>query len=54
VYCDNQSCIKLFKNPMFRDRSKHIGICYSFLRDGVQESVVALNYIPTKLRLLTF
>eukprot|EP00253_Pinus_taeda_P016988 PITA_16988 len=26
IYCDNQSCIKLSKNPVFHDRSKHIDI----------------------------
>jgi len=24
IYCDNQSCIKLSKNPVVYDRSKHI------------------------------
>ena len=24
IYCDNQSCVKLFENPMFHDKSKHI------------------------------
>jgi hypothetical protein len=28
---DNQSCIKLFENPMFHDRSKHIEIRYHFI-----------------------
>ena len=28
IYCSNQSCIKLSKNPVFHDRSKHIDIWY--------------------------
>ena len=24
IYCDNQSCIKLFENLVFHDKSKHI------------------------------
>eukprot|EP00253_Pinus_taeda_P003699 PITA_03699 len=36
IYCDNQSCIKLTENPIFRDRSKHIGIKYHFIIDYVQ------------------
>ena len=28
IYCDNQSCIKLFDNPVFHDKSKHIEIKY--------------------------
>jgi hypothetical protein len=31
IYYDNQSCIKLSKNPMFHDRSKHIEIGYHFI-----------------------
>eukprot|EP00253_Pinus_taeda_P001445 PITA_01445 len=47
IYCDNQSCIKLTENPVFHDRSKHIGIKYHFIRDYVQKGVVKLEYIPT-------
>ena len=36
IHCDNQSCIKLFENPVFHDRSKHIDIKYHFIRDCVQ------------------
>ena len=35
VHCDNQSGIKLSKNPVFHDQSKHINIRYHFLRDCV-------------------
>eukprot|EP00253_Pinus_taeda_P023629 PITA_23629 len=47
IYCDNQSCIKLTENPVFHDRSKHIGIKYHFIRDYVQKGTVKLEYIPT-------
>jgi len=33
IYCDNQSSIKLTKNPVFHDRTKHIEITYHFIRD---------------------
>lgn len=45
IYCDNQSCIKLTENPVFHDRSKHIGIRYHFIRDYVQKGAVKLEYI---------
>jgi hypothetical protein len=35
IYCDNQSCIRLSKNLVFHDRSKHIDIRYHFIRDCV-------------------
>ena len=47
IYYDNQSCIQLFENPVFHDRSKHIEIRYHFIRDYVQRGVVALQYIST-------
>eukprot|EP00253_Pinus_taeda_P004145 PITA_04145 len=47
ISCDNQSCIKLTKNPVFHDWSKHIGIRYHFIRDYVQKGAVKLEYIST-------
>ena len=32
IYCDNQSCIKIFENPVFYDRSKHIKIIFHFIQ----------------------
>jgi hypothetical protein len=49
VYCDNQSYIKLSKNLVFHDHSKHIEIYYHFLRGKVYKGVLALNYIPKYL-----
>jgi hypothetical protein len=48
IYCDNQSCNKISKNPVFHDRSKHIEIRYHFIRDYVQRGVVELQYISTE------
>jgi hypothetical protein len=39
ILCDNQSCI--------HDRSKHIEICYHFIRDIVQRGALKLQYIST-------
>ena len=35
ILCDNQSCTKMTKNPMFHDKTKHIEIRYHFIRDMV-------------------
>eukprot|EP00253_Pinus_taeda_P021864 PITA_21864 len=48
VYYDNQSCIKLSKNPVFHDRSKHIDIRYHHLRDYVLRWIMLLEYISTE------
>ena len=48
IYCDNQSCIKLYENLVFHDRSKHIDILYDHLRDYVLRQIMLLEDIPTK------
>ena len=35
IHCNNQSYVKLSKNPVFRDRSKHLEIKYHY---GAEES----------------
>jgi hypothetical protein len=45
VHCDNQSCIKLTKNYVFHNRSKHIDMKYLYIRDLVQRKTVKLQYI---------
>jgi hypothetical protein len=47
IYCDNQNCLKLTKNLVFHDRSKHIEIRYHFIRDHVQRGAVKLEYVST-------
>ena len=48
IYCDNQICIKLSENQVFRDRSKHIDIQYHHLRDCVARMIMLLQYISTE------
>jgi hypothetical protein len=47
IDCDNQSCVKLSKNPVFYDRSNHIEIKYHYIRDMVQRKTVHVQYLPT-------
>ena len=35
IYCDNQSCLKFSKSPVFHDKSNHIEIKYHYIRDMV-------------------
>ena len=35
IFCDNQSCVKLFENPVFHDKLKHIEIKFHYIRDMV-------------------
>ena len=47
IHCDNQSCVKLSKNLVFHDRSKHIEIKYHYIRDMVQRKTIHVQYLPT-------
>jgi hypothetical protein len=40
IHCDNQSCVKLFENLVFHDRSKHIEIKYHYIKDMVQRKYI--------------
>ena len=46
ILCDNQSCIKMKKNPVFHDKTKHTEIRYNFISDMVQKGAVKLKYVP--------
>ena len=48
ILCDNQSCIKMTKNHVFHDNSKHIEIKYYFIQDMVQKGDVKIKYVPTE------
>jgi hypothetical protein len=47
IYEDNQSTIKLSKNPIQSDKSKHIDVRYHFIREKVEEKKIDVKYIPT-------
>ena len=54
ILVDNTSTIKLAENPEFHKRSKHIDIIYHFSRQAMNNNVVDLKYIPTKLNIADF
>ena len=45
ILCDNQSCIKRTKNPVFHDKSKHIEIWYFYIPDMVSKGAIKLQYV---------
>ncbi|XP_038719830.1 secreted RxLR effector protein 161-like [Tripterygium wilfordii] len=48
IYCDNNSAIKLSKNPVMHGRSKHIDVRFHFLRDLSKDGVVKLIHCGTQ------
>lgn len=47
LFMDNQSAIRLVKNPEFHKRSKHIDIRYHFIREKYEGKCFKLEYIST-------
>ena len=47
IYEDNQGAIALSKNPVCRQRSKHIDIKYHFVRSAHAEGKISIEYCPT-------
>ncbi|KAG7479129.1 Retrovirus-related Pol poly from transposon TNT 1-94 [Solea senegalensis] len=47
IYEDNQGAIALSKNPVCRQRSKHIDIKYHFVRSAHAEGKISIGYCPT-------
>lgn len=47
LFCDNQSAIRLMKNPEFHDRTKHIDTRYHFIREQFLLGNFQLFYVPT-------
>ena len=48
LYGDNRGSIKLSNNPIFHKRTKHIDIKHHFIREAVENKIVALEWIPTE------
>jgi hypothetical protein len=49
ILADNQSAIKLLKNPISSVRSKHIDVIYHFARERVARGEVSFRYVSTAL-----
>ena len=48
IFCDNQSAIKLVKNPEFHQRSKHIDVRYHFVRQQQSEERVDVQFVKSE------
>ena len=48
VFEDNQGTIRLAKNPVNRQRTKHVDIKYHFIRSNVLQGKIVLVYCPTE------
>ena len=44
----NQGAIQLSRNPKFHNRTKHIDVCYHFVRERVASNEIVVDYCPTQ------
>lgn len=51
LYLDNQSTIKLIKNPEYHKRTKHIDVKYHFIREKFNDAEFQLYFVNTKEQL---
>lgn len=45
---DNQGSLAMMRNPISSTRTKHIAVCYHFVRDKVAEGVLSVSHVPTE------
>jgi hypothetical protein len=48
LWCDNQSAIKLAKDPVQHQRNKHIELHMHFIRKLIHDQVIEVLFFPTK------
>ena len=48
LYIDNNSSLKLTRNPEFHNRSKHINIKHYFIREKVDEGAINTQRVETR------
>jgi hypothetical protein len=48
LFCDNQSAIKLVRNPQFHQRTKHIDVKFHFIRDLQEYKVIDVVYVNSE------
>src|SRR6266702_710691 len=48
LYCDNQAVLKLATNDNYHACTKHINLCFHFIRQTIASGVLKLLYCPTE------
>jgi len=48
LWIDNQSAIRLVKNPEMHPKTKHIDVRFHYIREQVEEGEIIVDYIPSE------
>nr|GEU99051.1 putative ribonuclease H-like domain-containing protein [Tanacetum cinerariifolium] len=51
IYCDSKSAIAISCNPVQHSRTKHIAVCYHFIKEHVEKGTIELYFVKTYYQL---
>nr|GEU95225.1 retrovirus-related Pol polyprotein from transposon TNT 1-94 [Tanacetum cinerariifolium] len=51
IYCDSKSIIAISCNPVQHSRTKHIAVCYHFIKEHVEKGTIELYFVKTDYQL---
>nr|GEX23759.1 retrovirus-related Pol polyprotein from transposon TNT 1-94 [Tanacetum cinerariifolium] len=51
IYCDSKSAIAISCNPVQHSRTKHIAVCYHFIKEHVEKGTIELYFVKTDYQL---
>ncbi|GJR09407.1 retrovirus-related pol polyprotein from transposon TNT 1-94 [Tanacetum coccineum] len=51
IYCDSKSAIAISGNPVQHSRTKHIAVCYHFIKKHVEKGTIELYFVKTDYQL---
>lgn len=46
VWCDNMATIRVDKNPIHHNRTKHVEINWHFIKEKINSGLVEFSYVP--------
>ncbi|GJY44544.1 hypothetical protein Tco_0432757 [Tanacetum coccineum] len=51
IYCDSKSAIAISCNPVQHSRTKHIAVCYHFIKEHVEKGTIKMYFVKTDYQL---
>nr|GEY56507.1 retrovirus-related Pol polyprotein from transposon TNT 1-94 [Tanacetum cinerariifolium] len=51
IYCDSKLAIAISCNPVQHSRTKHIAVCYHFIKEHVEKGTIELYFVKTDYQL---